>query len=161
MTCKTAKKNKKPSSNCFFLIVCECFIHINVCVTHVFLGLMEARKKHPILWNCSYRHLWTGLWMLRFKPRSSAGEPSALKNLPFLFQLQCWLLWSSRADLPTWRHPSDILEGTIRRFQGKSQQINYLKNLYQETENLEWEHEEKMNFSWRQHDDKPEVSVMG
>lgn len=70
-----------PKHRGTFVFITLCLIlclimseYTHVCIPSVCLMLPEDRRGHQILWNWSYRHVWTTMLVLGPKPQSSARE---------------------------------------------------------------------------------------
>jgi hypothetical protein len=57
-----------------------CFACMYVCISYMCLVPTEDRRGHQIHQDWRYRYLWTAVWMLGFKPRSSGRAASTLKH---------------------------------------------------------------------------------
>lgn len=67
---------------CLWMIFWKIFTWLRVFLAcmwmlHVCTVTTETRRRHWILWNCSYRWWWTIMWVLRTKPKSLAKATSA------------------------------------------------------------------------------------
>ena len=75
------------------------FAYTYLCVHHLCLALEESRRRYKMPWKWSYRRVWTALYMLETKLRSSTRVTRAFNywaiSRPYIGIFPVCLWWSN------------------------------------------------------------------